>query len=230
MTDSVPNYIYKLALAEDVISKGMVKLLEDFGVYSIDEEKALKLFYSIMAHIMYHLDIHPGQYFKLKFIDIVADKDNFICVKRNLDYTEDTVDPQMFYNRFCGTAVLKAELESSLDLFAKSFLGIKESKKKQRRNIESLIQQREKLSEEIQQCTDIIRGSKKQKQAVLKVRKEELKKIRAYAKKQDSRSFSSSMCLLHRDKFQQQYKELEQKLQELWSQNISLKEILDKTL
>lgn len=230
MTDSVPNYIYKLALSEDVVSKAMVKLLEDFNIYNIDEDKALKLFYSILAHLMYHLDVHPGQYFKLKFIDICADKDNFICVRRNTDYTDDTVDPQMFYNRFCGTAVLKEELESSLDLFAKSFLGIKEDKKRERQNIDAIIRRREILSEEIEQCNNIARDSKKQKRHVLKLRREEGKKIKAYAKRKSAEQYTSAMGIFHRDKFAKQYAELEAKLQELWEENISLKEMLDKTL
>ena len=229
MADSVPNYIYKLALTEDVVSKGMVKLLEDFNIYNIEEDKALKLFYSIMAHIMYHLDVHPGQYFKLKFIDISSDKDNFICVKRSNDYTEDTVTPQMFYNRFCGTAVLKEELESSLDLFAKSFLGIKEDKKKERRNIDEIIKRRKALSDEIEQCTNIARDSKKQKQEVLRLRKAEGKKIKTYMKNKDAEHYTNNMGYMHRDKFQQQYNELEALLHELWEQDLTLKEMLDKT-
>jgi hypothetical protein len=230
MTDKVPNYIYKLALTEDVISKGMVKLLEDFNIVNIEEDKALKLFYSIMAHLIYHLDVHPGQYFKLKFVDIVSDENNFLCVKRNSDYSADTVDPQMFYNRFCGTAMLREELESSLDLFVKSFLGIKEEKKRERANIDSIIKRREVVAEEIRQCSNITRDSKKQKLKLLKLRQEEQKKIKTYAKKQELSVYTNMMEKRHRGVYLDKYKELEAKLQELWGENISLKEILDKTL
>ena len=69
MTDKVPNYVYKLALTEEVLAKSLVKIFEDFNIF-VDEEKAIKLFYSILAHIMYRLDTNPGNYFKLKFISL----------------------------------------------------------------------------------------------------------------------------------------------------------------
>ena len=228
MSDKVSDCIYKLALDDKVVSKGMVKLLDDYG-FEVDEDKALKLFYSVIAHLMYHLDIHPGQYFKLKYIDITNDKDNFIVVKRNSDYTEDTVNPQMFYGKFCGSTVLKEELESTLDLFAKSFLGIREDKRRERVNIDNLLYKRKKLSEEIQECDEIARNMKKQKKALYKLRKEEGKKIKAYARK-EGKWFTSNVEYHHRDKEQASYAKLEEKLRELWEEKISLKEILDKVL
>lgn len=210
------NYVFKLALTEDVVSKGMVKLLEDFNIYGMTEEKAMKLFYSIMAHVMYHLDIHPGQYFKLKFIDIVNDDDNFICVKRNSDYSEDTVTPQMFYNRFCGTQVLREELEDSLDLFARSFIGIRENKRREKKSVDTLIKRAEALGEEIRQCTDIMAKSDKQKKQIIKQRLQDEKKVKAYSRKKNKSCFTSAIELRHREEFLRQYERLEQDLRKQW--------------
>lgn len=213
------NYVFKLALTEDVVSKGMVKLLEDFNIYGMTEEKAMKLFYSIMAHVMYHLEVHPGQYFKLKYIDIVNDKDNFICVKRNSDYSEDTVNPQMFYNRFCGTQVLKEELQDSLDLFARSFIGIRENKRREKKSVDTLIKRAEALGEEIRQCTDIMSKSDKQRKQVLKQRLADEKKVKTYARKKEKSCFSSAIELRHREMYLKTYEELEHALIQQWEKD-----------
>ena len=213
------NYVFKLALTEDVVSKGMVKLLEDFNIYGMTEEKAMKLFYSIMAHVMYHLEVHPGQYFKLKYIDIVNDKDNFICVKRNSDYSEDTVSPQMFYNRFCGTQVLKEELQDSLDLFARSFIGIRENKRREKKSVDTLIKRAEALGEEIRQCTDIMSKSDKQRKQVLKQRLADEKKVKTYARKKEKSCFSSAIELRHREMYLKTYEELEHALIQQWEKD-----------
>ena len=220
MTDT-PNYFFKLALSEDVVSKGMVKLLEDFNIYGVTEEKAIKLFYSVMAHVMYHLDTHPGQYFKLKYIDIVSDEDNFICVKRNSDYSEDTVTPQMFYNRFCGTQVLKEELQDSLDLFARSFIGIREEKRREKKSVDALINRAKTLGEEIRQCTDIMSKSDKQKKQVIKQRLADEKKVRAYNRKKNRSCFTSAIELRHREDYLKQYERLEQDLLKQWEEDNS---------
>lgn len=213
------NYVFKLALTEDVVSKGMVKLLEDFNIYGMTEEKAMKLFYSIIAHVMYHLEVHPGQYFKLKYIDIVNDKDNFICVKRNSDYSEDTVSPQMFYNRFCGTQVLKEELQDSLDLFARSFIGIRENKRREKKSVDTLIKRAEALGEEIRQCTDIMSKSDKQRKQVLKQRLADEKKVKTYARKKEKSCFSSAIELRHREMYLKTYEELEHALIQQWEKD-----------
>jgi hypothetical protein len=213
------NYVFKLALTEDVVSKGMVKLLEDFNIYGMTEEKAMKLFYSIMAHVMYHLEVHPGQYFKLKYIDIVNDKDNFICVKRNSDYSEDTVNPQMFYNRFCGTQVLKEELQDSLDLFARSFIGIRENKRREKKSVDTLIKRAEALGEEIRQCTDIMSKSDKQRKQVLKQRLADEKKVKTYTRKKEKSCFSSAIELRHREMYLKAYEELEHALIKQWEKD-----------
>lgn len=216
MTDKVPNYIYKLAITDEVIGKSMVKLLEDFNIY-VEEDKALKLFYSILAHIMYKLDTNPGNYFKLKFVDIVADNDNFIAVKRGSEYTDDTVTPAMFYERFCGTQMLKEELEKSVDLFAKSFLGIAEEKVKEKRNLDNLIAQRKRTAEDIDNFRKNARCSKKQKQNVIKKRQADAKALRAEANRKYKSCFSTQLEIQHRQKFLEQRKQLEAELQQLWN-------------
>ena len=177
MTDKVPNHVYKLALTEEVLAKSLVKLFEDFNIF-VDEEKAIKLFYSILAHIMYRLDTNPGNYFKLKFIDITTDKDNMLSVKVGTDYTDDMVTPSMFYERFCGTQLLKEELEKSVDLFAKSFLGIAEEKKREKRNLDNMIARRKKLAEEVETYRQLSKSSKVVKNKVIKQRKEDAKAIK----------------------------------------------------
>ena len=215
MTDKVPDYIYKLAITDEIIAKSMVKLLEDFNVY-LDEEKALKLLYSILAHFMYKLDTNPGNYFKLKFVDIVSDKDNFIAVRRGSEYTDDTVTPTMFYEKFCGTQMLKEELEKSVDLFAKSFLGMAEEKVKEKRNLDNLIAQRKRTAEDIDNFRKNARCSKKQRQNIIKKRKADAKTLRAEANRKYKSCFSTQLEIQHREKFLEQRKELEAELQQLW--------------
>ena len=229
MSANAPSYIYRLALGDDVITKGMVQLFHDFGI-DLTDDMALKLFYSILAHLMYHLDSHPGQYFKLKFLDIVSDKDNFICVKRNSEYTADTVDPQMFYKRFCSTAVLKEELKHSFDLFTDAILGVMKDKRRERDSLNNLLKRRKFLSENIQKGQRTVKRMNEQKKRVLQLRKEEYKQIRKYRKRQIRRFYTMPYGLMHRKKFKQAYTDLEAKLSELWDSKLTLKEMLDKTL
>lgn len=216
MTDKVPNYVYKLALTEEVLAKSLVKLFEDFNIF-VDEEKAIKLFYSILAHIMYRLDTNPGNYFKLKFIDITTDKDNMLSVKVSTDYTDDMVTPSMFYERFCGTQLLKEELEKSVDLFAKSFLGIAEEKKKEKRNLDNMIRRRKKLAEEVETYRQLSKSSKVVKNKVIKQRKEDAKAIKKATNKRNV--YITNVELNYRRKWAESKTQLELELRQKWKEN-----------
>jgi len=216
MTDKVPSYVYKLALTEEVLAKSLVKLFEDFNIF-VDEEKAIKLFYSILAHIMYRLDTNPGNYFKLKFIDITADKDNMLSVKVGTDYTDDMVTPSMFYERFCGTQLLKEELEKSVDLFAKSFLGIAEEKKREKRNLDNMIARRKKLAEEVETYRQLSKSSKVVKNKVIKQRKEDAKAIKKATNKRNV--YMTNVELNYRKKWAEDKAQLELELRQKWKEN-----------
>ena len=216
MTDKVPNYVYKLALTEEVLAKSLVKLFEDFNIF-VDEEKAIKLFYSILAHIMYRLDTNPGNYFKLKFIDITTDKDNMLSVKVGSDYTDDMVTPSMFYERFCGTQLLKEELEKSVDLFAKSFLGIAEEKKREKRNLDNMIARRKKLAEEVETYRQLSKSSKVVKNKVIKQRKEDAKAIKKATNKRNV--YITNVELNYRRKWAESKAQLELELRQKWKEN-----------
>lgn len=216
MTDKVPNHVYKLALTEEVLAKSLVKLFEDFNIF-VDEEKAIKLFYSILAHIMYRLDTNPGNYFKLKFIDITTDKDNMLSVKVGTDYTDDMVTPSMFYERFCGTQLLKEELEKSVDLFAKSFLGIAEEKKREKRNLDNMIRRRKKLAEEVETYRKLSKSSKVVKNKVIKQRKEDAKAIKKATNKRNV--YITNVELNYRRKWAENKAQLELELRQKWKEN-----------
>ena len=216
MTDKVPNYVYKLALTEEVLAKSLVKLFEDFNIF-VDEEKAIKLFYSILAHIMHRLDTNPGNYFKLKFIDITTDKDNMLSVKVGTDYTDDMVTPSMFYERFCGTQLLKEELEKSVDLFAKSFLGIAEEKKREKRNLDNMIARRKKLAEEVEIYRQLSKSSKVVKNKVIKQRKEDAKAIKKATNKRSM--YMTNVELNYRKKWAEDKTHLELELRKKWKEN-----------
>ena len=216
MTDKVPSHVYKLALTEEVLAKSLVKLFEDFNIF-VDEEKAIKLFYSILAHIMYRLDTNPGNYFKLKFIDITTDKDNMLSVKVGTDYTDDMVTPSMFYERFCGTQLLKEELEKSIDLFAKSFLGIAEKKRKEKRNLDNMIARRKKLAEEVETYRQLSKSSKVIKNKVIKQRKEDAKVIKKATNKRNV--YITNVELNYRRKWAESKAQLELELRQKWKEN-----------
>ena len=216
MTDKVPSHVYKLALTEEVLAKSLVKLFEDFNIF-VDEEKAIKLFYSILAHIMYRLDTNPGNYFKLKFIDITTDKDNMLSVKVGTDYTDDMVTPSMFYERFCGTQLLKEELEKSVDLFAKSFLGIAEEKKREKRNLDNMIARRKKLAEEVETYRQLSKSSKVIKNKVIKQRKEDAKAIKKATNKRNV--YITNVELNYRRKWAESKAQLELELRQKWKEN-----------
>lgn len=216
MMDKVPNYVYKLALTEEVLAKSLVKLFEDFNIF-VDEEKAIKLFYSILAHIMYRLDTNPGNYFKLKFIDITTDKDNMLSVKVGTDYTDDMVTPSMFYERFCGTQLLKEELEKSVDLFAKSFLGIAEEKKREKCNLDNMIRRRKKLAEEVETYRKLSKSSKVVKNKVIKQRKEDAKAIKKATNKRNV--YITNVELNYRRKWAENKAQLELELRQKWKEN-----------
>ena len=216
MTDKVPSHVYKLALTEEVLAKSLVRLFEDFNIF-VDEEKAIKLFYSILAHIMYRLDTNPGNYFKLKFIDITTDKDNMLSVKVGTDYTDDMVTPSMFYERFCGTQLLKEELEKSVDLFAKSFLGIAEEKKREKRNLDNMIARRKKLAEEVETYRQLSKSSKVVKNKVIKQRKEDAKAIKKATNKRNV--YITNVELNYRRKWAESKAQLELELRQKWKEN-----------
>ena len=216
MTDKVPSHVYKLALTEEVLAKSLVKLFEDFNIF-VDEEKAIKLFYSILAHIMYRLDTNPGNYFKLKFIDITTDKDNMLSVKVGTDYTDDMVTRSMFYERFCGTQLLKEELEKSVDLFAKSFLGIAEEKKREKRNLDNMIARRKKLAEEVETYRQLSKSSKVVKNKVIKQRKEDAKAIKKATNKRNV--YITNVELNYRRKWAESKAQLELELRQKWKEN-----------
>ena len=216
MTDKVPSHVYKLALTEEVLAKSLVKLFEDFNIF-VDEEKAIKLFYSILAHIMYRLDTNPGNYFKLKFIDITTDKDNMLSVKVGTDYTDDMVTPSMFYERFCGTQLLKEELEKSVDLFDKSFLGIAEEKKREKRNLDNMIARRKKLAEEVETYRQLSKSSKVVKNKVIKQRKEDAKAIKKATNKRNV--YITNVELNYRRKWAESKAQLELELRQKWKEN-----------
>lgn len=216
MTDKVPSHVYKLALTEEVLAKSLVKLFEDFNIF-VDEEKAIKLFYSILAHIMYRLDTNPGNYFKLKFIDITTDRDNMLSVKVGTDYTDDMVTPSMFYERFCGTQLLKEELEKSVDLFAKSFLGIAEEKKREKRNLDNMIRRRKKLAEEVETYRQLSKSSKVVKNKVIKQRKEDAKAIKKATNKRNV--YITNVELNYRRKWAESKAQLELELRQKWKEN-----------
>ena len=216
MTDKVPSHVYKLALTEEVLAKSLVKLFEDFNIF-VDEEKAIKLFYSILAHIMYRLDTNPGNYFKLKFIDITTDKDNMLSVKVGTDYTDDMVTPSMFYERFCGTQLLKEELEKSVDLFAKSFLGIAEEKKREKHNLDNMIARRKKLAEEVETYRQLSKSSKVVKNKVIKQRKEDAKAIKKATNKRNV--YITNVELNYRRKWAESKAQLELELRQKWKEN-----------
>ena len=216
MTDKVPSHVYKLALTEEVLAKSLVKLFEDFNIF-VDEEKAIKLFYSILAHIMYRLDTNPGNYFKLKFIDITTDKDNMLSVNVGTDYTDDMVTRSMFYERFCGTQLLKEELEKSVDLFAKSFLGIAEEKKREKRNLDNMIARRKKLAEEVETYRQLSKSSKVVKNKVIKQRKEDAKAIKKATNKRNV--YITNVELNYRRKWAESKAQLELELRQKWKEN-----------
>ena len=59
--NDLPDYFYKLAITEDIFSKAISKILEDYNIF-LEEDKALKLFYSITVTLMNYLNTHPGFY------------------------------------------------------------------------------------------------------------------------------------------------------------------------
>lgn len=215
----VPRYTYKIALGEDVVMKSMVKLLADYNIHDISEEKALRLFYSILAHFMYHLEQFPGHYFHLKYIDITNEGDDFITVKRNNDYIEDTVTPSIFYDKFCGTQMLKEELEKSLDLFAKALVGVKEDKDKEAKAIAKMIARREALLEEIEGINSDLRTMKKQVTAKLIKQRQEYKEIKRHAKKLGVKVGLSNLELNYRKEREERFQALIKELRQLWEED-----------
>ena len=166
---------------------------------------------------MHRLDTNPGNYFKLKFIDITTDKDNMLSVKVGTDYTDDMVTPSMFYERFCGTQLLKEELEKSVDLFAKSFLGIAEEKKREKRNLDNMIARRKKLAEEVETYRQLSKSSKVVKNKVIKQRKEDAKAIKKATNKRNV--YITNVELNYRRKWAESKAQLELELRQKWKEN-----------
>lgn len=219
MTKSeIPRYIFNLAIGEEVVAKTIAKILEDFNIY-VDEEKALKLFQCLIVHLMYYMDTHPGQYMKLKYMDITVDRNNLLSIKRSSDYTKDMINPQMLYNKYCSDNMLLEEFDKNMDLFARSFLSIKETKNKEIHSLNTMITRRKKLRNESAKCTEIVKGSKKLKALSDKVRKEDERTMKSMIKKKISSAKVSNAELLFRRKHEDSYKMLEAQLREQYEKD-----------
>lgn len=211
----IPNYIYKLPIPESAVAKAVNKILEDFNIF-MDEENALKLFYSLIVNLIYHIDTHPGQYFKLKYIDITANNGNLLEIRSNKDMSDDIITPQMLYDKYCSEAVIKEELQKSIDLFAKSFLGIREEKRKELHKLEEYIKRKKDVSKEIKKCTEISKNMTKYKKQTLKQRRLDSKKVMAALKKKVLSSFASNAELKYRKIYEEQFQQLERELKRRW--------------
>ena len=140
-----------------------------------------------------------------------------LSVKVGSDYTDDMVTPSMFYERFCGTQLLKEELEKSVDLFAKSFLGIAEKKKKEKRNLDNMIARRKKLAEEVETYRQLSKSSKVIKNKVIKQRKEDAKAIKKATNKRNV--YMTNVELNYRKKWAENKAQLELELRQKWKEN-----------
>lgn len=214
MKDISP-YIFKLAIGEDSISKAMVSILNDYNI-SVKDDIALKLFYSIIINIIYHLDSHPGQYFKLKYIDIVSEADNMLCIKPGADFSKDMISAKMLYDKYSSTSVLKEEIQKSIDLFAQTYLDIREDKQKEIRKIDKIIAERKRLLLESRKCTEISKMTKKYKKSTLKKREAENKKLKTYLKRKIKSAFINNIELQNREKSRANYELLEKNLKQKW--------------
>lgn len=214
----IPNYIFKLGIPEEVVAKAVSKILEDFNVY-MDEEKALKLLYGLLTHLIHYIDVHPGQYLKLKYLDITSDKGSLLNIKASSDFAEEMIDANMLYNKFCSETMLKEELQKSVNAFAQSFLGIREEKVKEVRKLDNVIRRRRQAQEEAKKCTEIVRFSDKLQKQVEKERKAEQRKAQREFKKKLSSYFVSNAERYYRDKYKKQSEAMEQDIIAKWKLN-----------
>jgi hypothetical protein len=122
----------------------------------------------------------------------------------------------MFYERFCGTQVLKEELANSVDLFAKAFLGVAEEKQKEKKTVDMLLARKKKLVQEIDNYKKLSKSSKTVKQKVLKQRKADEKKLKAEYRYAERKTFTTPFELMHRERYAEERKQLEQELRTLW--------------
>lgn len=216
--NEIPNYIFKLGIPEEVVAKAVSKLLEDFNVY-MDEEKAMKLLYSLLTHFIHYIDTHPGQYLKLKYLDITSDKGSLLNIKASSDFADEMVDANMLYNKYCSETMLKEELQKNINAFAQSFLGLREEKVKEVRKLDNVIRRRRQAQDEAKQCTEIVRFSDKLKKQVERERKAEQRKAQREFKRKISSYFISNAERYYRDKYTREYEALEQEVLAKWETN-----------
>lgn len=216
--NDLPDYFYKLAITEDIFSKAISKILEDYNIF-LEEDKALKLFYSITVTLMNYLNTHPGFYYKLKYVDITSDDENFLAIKRTSDVTEDMVDIPYLFKKFCSLEVAREELESNLDTFAQAILGVKEIKAKEIVTLQKLINDRMKKADEVKNLTSVLRNSKKTRKAVLKRRKEDLKAVNREYLRRETTFFTNQLDLHHREQERQRTEALEEEVRKKWEED-----------
>lgn len=216
--NDLPDYFYKLAITEDIFSKAIAKILEDYNIF-LEDEKALKLFYSITVTLMNYLNTHPGHYYKLKYVDITSDDESFLAIKRTSDVTEDMVDIPYLFKKFCSLEVAREELEKNLDTFAQAILGVKETKAKEVSALQQLIQTRTKKAEEVKNLTRVLRNNKKVRKAVIKRRQEDLKTVNREYKRKEATYFTNGLDLKAREAERQRMIALETELRKRWEEN-----------
>ena len=214
--NDLPEYYYKLGVEESIFAKAISKMLEDFNVY-MDEEKALRLFYNLNVNLMHYLDVHPGFYYKLKYLDITSDEDNFLIIRRTSDVTDELIDIPYLYNKFCSEEMVREELDKNLDLFAQSILSVKEKKDRIIHTLDKLIYDKKKVVAERNNLTSLVKQSKKQRKAVMERRKADLKTLKREIRRKYLSYFSTPIDKKHRETENARYKRLEAELKERWN-------------
>jgi hypothetical protein len=220
--EDFPNYILKLAIPEEVFGKAVSKILADFNVY-MDEDKALKLVYALWVQLMHYLYTHPGQYFKLKYLDITMDKGSLLNIKPNADLSEGIVDVDMLYNKYCSEAMLQAELKETVQAFAQSFLDVREEKIKEVRKLDNVIRRRRQAQDEAKECTRIVHLSDKLKRQAErekhKLEKMEKKQAKKEFEKKGVACFTTNLERHLREQRKNDFERLKAFLYEKWKEN-----------
>lgn len=216
--DKSPSHKFDIPMSEDIIKVGMVNILNDYNV-EVCEDTALKMFYSIIAHLIYHLDLRKNRYFKMKYIDIAKDEDNLLYIRRGKGYTADAVNANTIYNWFASNHVIMTELHGTLDAFTASLLDNKKTRTELKNALDNLVQQRLDIIKDIKGYDDLFKEAIKIQKEKDNIHQHVIERNRKALEANDMSCFLSSKEYKQRELNKQKYHELEQQLALLWEQD-----------
>lgn len=117
---------------EEVIINGFKDILEEYGIYHLDDYSCRKLFYHIILSIGHYLDNNPEFFLNMSDIHIYREplaRNIFTVVIPQKSYNEENASVEGLYNYFVGGDMDLEALNKTIDTYALSYIEYTEKRR-----------------------------------------------------------------------------------------------------